>query len=123
MCNNSYNCYFFKLIFSIVNYHTQQNHWTEFLYLPAIRKEQRYQSDQWARKCFRIRSTKQLPTPLLAKAKTTPIQRIKSHLSSYDKRLSPPKYVKPEVYNPKDITQNSLKELKDKLKVLTSTAT
>ncbi|XP_059219883.1 ectopic P granules protein 5 homolog isoform X1 [Stomoxys calcitrans] len=100
------------------------NHWTEFLYLPAIRKEQRYQADQWARKCYRLRATKQLRTPLQAKPKVTPKQRIKSHLSSYDKRLAAPKYVKPDLLiQHSDITQNSLKELKEKLKVLTSTAT
>ncbi|XP_073818455.1 ectopic P-granules autophagy protein 5 isoform X2 [Musca autumnalis] len=99
------------------------HHWTEFLYLPLIRKEQRYQADQWARKCFRFRSIKPLRTPLQSRAKSTAIQRIKSHLSSYDKQLPPPIYVKPDLRIQQEITSNTAKELKDKLKILTNTAT
>ncbi|XP_005180740.1 ectopic P granules protein 5 homolog isoform X2 [Musca domestica] len=104
-------------------FNTPTHHWTEFLYLPLIRKEQRYQADQWARKCFRFRSVKQLRTPLQSKAKSTPIQRIKSHLSSYDKQLPPPTYVRPNLRIQQEITNETLKDLKDKLKILTNTAT
>ncbi|XP_065371725.1 ectopic P granules protein 5 homolog isoform X2 [Calliphora vicina] len=98
-------------------------HWTEFLYLPSIRKEQRYQADQWSRKCFRLKSNTNLRSPLQPKAKATPIQRIKSHLSSYDSHLPPPQYIKPSVFVQKEISQHSLKELKERLRVLTGTAT
>ncbi|KAM7362755.1 ectopic P-granules autophagy protein 5 [Cochliomyia hominivorax] len=99
------------------------SHWTEYIHLPSIRKEQRYQADQWARKCFRLKTQTNLRSPLQPKAKATPIQRIKAHLSSYDKHLPPPQYVKPTLLMQQEITQHSLKELKEKLRVLTGTAT
>lgn len=91
--------------------------------MPSIRKEQRNQAEQWARKCLRLTTNKNPLTPSVSKPKTTPIQRIKTHLSSYDKRLPPPQYKRPEILLTHDITQHSLKDLKDKLKILTGTAT
>lgn len=62
-------------------------------------------------------------TPLQPKAKATPIERIKAHLRSYDTYLPPPQYVKPTLLMQQEITQHSLKELKEKLRILTGTAT
>uniref|UniRef100_A0A1A9W6G3 Ectopic P granules protein 5 homolog n=1 Tax=Glossina brevipalpis TaxID=37001 RepID=A0A1A9W6G3_9MUSC len=98
------------------------NHWTEFLYLPAIRKEQRQQAEQWARRCFRTKFINPVRNPIVSKTKLTPMERIKMHLSSYDQHLSPPAYVKPQLNLPNKITKSTLKELIDRLETLTATA-
>uniref|UniRef100_A0A1A9VTB9 Uncharacterized protein n=1 Tax=Glossina austeni TaxID=7395 RepID=A0A1A9VTB9_GLOAU len=98
------------------------SHWTEFLYLPAIRKEQRQQAEQWAHRCFRSKLIRSTRTPIASKAKPTPMERIKTHLCSYEQHLPPPVYVKPQLTLPNKMTKSTLKELKDKLKILTATA-
>ncbi|XP_037950670.1 ectopic P granules protein 5 homolog isoform X2 [Teleopsis dalmanni] len=99
------------------------SHWTEFLYLPNIRKEQKYFADLWARKNFRLKSTKHLRSPLQLKPKTTPIERIKKQLSSYDKRVKAPKFSN-SIYNiGMQINVETFKELKKKLAITSSTAT
>ncbi|XP_037885384.1 ectopic P granules protein 5 homolog isoform X1 [Glossina fuscipes] len=99
-----------------------KSHWTEFLYLPAIRKEQRQQADQWAHRCFRSKLIRSTRTPIVSKIKPTPMERIKTHLCSYDRYLPPPIYVKPQLNLPNELTKSTLNELKDKLKILTATA-
>lgn len=100
-----------------------KQHWTEFIYLPSIRKLQRLKAEQWARKCCRLKVTKHLLSPLQPKPKETPIQRIKSHLCSYDKKLCAPKYVKPKTKLQKDINGSTIKLFKNNMQTLWSTAT
>lgn len=90
--------------------------------MPAIRKEQRQQAEQWAQRCFRSKLIRCTRTPIASKAKPTPMERIKTQLRSYDKHLPPPVYVKPQLTLPNEMTKSTLKELKDKLKILTATA-
>ncbi|XP_004534242.1 ectopic P granules protein 5 homolog isoform X2 [Ceratitis capitata] len=99
------------------------SHWTEFLYLPDIRKVQKQQAQQWAQSCYRSKSIKQLRTPLPPKTHIEPHERIKQHLSSYDKRLEAPTFTKPVVSIPTEITKSTFSELKEQLKTLNSMAT
>lgn len=100
-----------------------QSHWTEFLYLPDIRKLQKHQAQQWAQKCLRSKAMKQLRTPLPPKTHIEPAVRIKQQLSSYDKILKAPKYTKPVISIKNEITSQTFTELKAKLKTLNSMAT
>ncbi|XP_011192881.2 ectopic P granules protein 5 homolog isoform X1 [Zeugodacus cucurbitae] len=99
------------------------SHWTEFLYLPDIRKIQKQQAQQWAQKCLRSKAIKQLRTPLPPKQRIEPAVRIKQLLSSYDKILEAPPYTQPVISVTKEITNNTFTELKAKLKTLNSMAT
>ncbi|XP_053947288.1 ectopic P granules protein 5 homolog isoform X1 [Anastrepha ludens] len=98
------------------------SHWTEFLYLPDIRKQQKYQSQQWARKCHRSKSIKHLRTPLPPKVHVEPTERIKQLLTSYDMRVEAPQYTKSVVSIPSQITKSTFIELKAMLKTLNSMA-
>ncbi|XP_030371319.1 ectopic P granules protein 5 homolog [Scaptodrosophila lebanonensis] len=98
------------------------SHWTEFLNPSTIRKEQCQQADNWTRKCFRMHAQKQLRSPLQPKARGTTIERIKSHLSSYDKRQPPPAYFRPDLFKQRPINKKTLKELQRRIQTLNSTA-
>ncbi|XP_017477815.1 PREDICTED: ectopic P granules protein 5 homolog isoform X2 [Rhagoletis zephyria] len=98
------------------------SHWTEFIYLPDIRKTQKHQAQQWARKCHRTKSIKHLRSPLPPKAHIEPVERIKQHLSSYDKGQEAPAFMKPVINIPNEITNSTFMDLKAKIKTLNSMA-
>ncbi|XP_067619599.1 ectopic P granules protein 5 homolog isoform X2 [Eurosta solidaginis] len=102
-------------------FHGNISHWTEFLYLPDIRKMQKFQANQWSQKCHRSKSIKHLRTPLPSKEHVEPIERIKRNLCSYDACLEPPKYTKASM-NQYQITKSTYKELQTILKTINSMA-
>ncbi|EDV91356.1 GH17394 [Drosophila grimshawi] len=113
-----YNCEKLRELF---NGHVA--HWTEFLSPADLRKEQRHQADQWSAKIYRLLHTnKQLRTPLQPKPRLPPVQRLKMHLSTYDKRLPPPTYSRPDQVEKRPIDNNTLSELKCRIQTLNSTA-
>lgn len=101
-----------------------QQHWTELVYLPEIRKEQKHQSELWCRKCLRSKSTKRLRNALQPKPRTTPLGRIKTHLKSYDKRMEAPSLTTSMIINrpANGVNQGTLNDLRKDLKVLDSAA-
>ncbi|EDW83213.2 uncharacterized protein Dwil_GK22441 [Drosophila willistoni] len=100
--------------------HTE--HWTEYLCLAALRKEQRNQADQWSHKIYRIEKPLSRRTPVQSKPRQTSIQRIKSHLVTYDKRLPAPQYIRATSIKQMAIDKNTLPELKKAINNLNSTA-
>lgn len=101
-----------------------KQHWTELVYLPKIRKLQRHQSEQWCKKILRSKSTNHLRNALQSKPKTTPLERIKTHLNSYDKRLPGPVFSKSSniVVFQKSNHMETLNDLRNHLKTLDSSA-
>lgn len=101
-----------------------QQHWTELVFLPKLRKSQKHQSIQWCRKILRSKSTKNLRSALQPKPTTTPLERIKIHLKSYDKRLAGPALILKQnsVPNQQRIDLETLIDLRNNLKVLESSA-
>ncbi|XP_055908978.1 ectopic P granules protein 5 homolog isoform X2 [Eupeodes corollae] len=99
-------------------------HWTELVFLPKLRKSQKHQSIQWCRKILRSKSTKNLRSALQPKPTTTPLERIKIHLKSYDKRLAGPALILKQnsVPNQQRIDLETLIDLRNNLKVLESSA-
>ncbi|XP_034484557.1 ectopic P granules protein 5 homolog [Drosophila innubila] len=97
-------------------------HWTEFLCLADLRKDQREQANQWTAKIYRTHNQMPLRNPLPAKARLPPAQRIKNHLATYDKRLPPPNHSHPELIQKRPIDGKTLPELKRRIQTLNSTA-
>ncbi|XP_055848760.1 ectopic P granules protein 5 homolog isoform X2 [Episyrphus balteatus] len=99
-------------------------HWTELVFLPKIRKAQGIQSEKWCKKIHRTKSTKQLRNALQPKPRTTPLERIKTHLKSYDKRLpGPPLDASPNIIpSQQRINKEALNQLRSHLKCLDSAA-
>ncbi|XP_017041076.1 LOW QUALITY PROTEIN: ectopic P granules protein 5 homolog [Drosophila ficusphila] len=98
------------------------NHWTEFLCLAMLRKEQRHQADQWGRKIMRIPNQKAPRTPLQPKPRQPPAQHIKSLLITYEKIIPIPSHVCVKPIETPPIDGNLLTQLKKKLNTFNSTA-
>lgn len=80
-------------------------HWTEFLHLPSIREKQREFADHWKRKSFRyLIETQRLREPLQMKPRSSPTNRIFTHLQSYDTCEDPPDLIKEEPLLPSPVT-------------------
>ncbi|XP_017037889.1 ectopic P granules protein 5 homolog [Drosophila kikkawai] len=98
------------------------NHWTEFLCLAALRKEQRHQADQWARKVLRVANQRAARTPVQPKPRQPPTQHIKSLLNTYEKVLPIPIHVRVEPVQTPPINGNIMNLLKKRLSTFNSTA-
>ncbi|XP_034665712.1 ectopic P granules protein 5 homolog [Drosophila subobscura] len=98
------------------------NHWTEFLYLATLRKEQRHQADQWGRKVFRLASQRPPRSPVQPKARQLPAQHIKSLLSTYEKSLPIPAHARCEPVRAPPVDADIVFQLKKLLGIFHSTA-
>ena len=91
--------------------------------MPAIRKEQKQQAEEWARKNFRYNTTKRLRSPIQPKARSTPTDRIKMHLATYDKSIAASNYIEPLANKTLEINNEAFSEILRLTKTLNSTAT
>ncbi|XP_034112376.2 ectopic P granules protein 5 homolog [Drosophila albomicans] len=98
------------------------SHWTEYLCLADLRKDQRQQADEWTAKIYRTHNYIPLRNPLQPKPRLTPAQRIKNHLATYDKRLPAPNHHHPEQIQKQPIDGKTKSELKRRIQTLNSTA-
>lgn len=98
------------------------SHWTEFLCLATLRKEQRHQADSWGRKVLRLLSQKAPRTPVHPKPRQAPVQHIKSLLITYEKVLLIPSHVRVEPVETPPINGNIMNLIKKRLATFNSTA-
>ncbi|XP_016985100.2 ectopic P granules protein 5 homolog [Drosophila rhopaloa] len=98
------------------------NHWTEFLCLATLRKEQRHQADQWGRKVMRFPNQKSPRTPVQPKPRQPPAQHIKSLLITYEKIIPVPTHVRVEPIQTPPIDENIMTQLQKRLNTFNSTA-
>uniref|UniRef100_B3P3B0 GG16333 n=1 Tax=Drosophila erecta TaxID=7220 RepID=B3P3B0_DROER len=98
------------------------SHWTEFLCLASLRKEQRHQADHWARKVMRLPNQKAPRTPVQPKPRQPPAQHIKSLLHSYEKIVENPVHVCVEPTKTPLIDANIVTQIQKKMNTLNSTA-
>ncbi|XP_052836525.1 ectopic P granules protein 5 homolog [Drosophila gunungcola] len=98
------------------------NHWTEFICLATLRKEQRHQADQWGRKVMRLPNQKSPRTPVQPKPRQPPAQHIKSLLTTYEKVVPVPTHVRVEPIQTPPVDGNIMTQLKKPLNTFNSTA-
>ncbi|XP_017140447.2 ectopic P granules protein 5 homolog [Drosophila miranda] len=98
------------------------NHWTEFLYLVTLRKEQRHQADQWGRKVFRLPNQKPPRSPVHLRPRLSASQNIKSLLSTYEKGVPIPGHCRCNPVQAPPVDGNILMQLKKLLGIFNSTA-
>jgi len=98
------------------------NHWTEFLCLASLRKEQRHLADQWGRKVMRLSNQKAPRTPVQPKQRQPPAQHIKSLLKSYEKIVENPFHIRVEPIKTPPIDGNIVAQIQKKMTTLNSTA-
>nr|NP_650752.2 ectopic P-granules autophagy protein 5, isoform C [Drosophila melanogaster]Q9VE34.2 RecName: Full=Ectopic P granules protein 5 homolog [Drosophila melanogaster]AAF55595.2 ectopic P-granules autophagy protein 5, isoform C [Drosophila melanogaster] len=98
------------------------NHWTEFLCLASLRKEQRHQADQWGRKVMRLSNQKAPRTPVQPKQRQPPAQHIKSLLKSYEKIVENPLHIRVEPIKTPPIDGVIVAQIQKKMTTLNSTA-
>ncbi|XP_017104957.2 ectopic P granules protein 5 homolog [Drosophila bipectinata] len=97
-------------------------HWTEFLCLATLRKEQRNQADVWGRKVLRLPNRKAPRTPVQPKPRTPPAQHIKTLLNTYEKSVAIPGHERVEPIQTPPIDGDLLSQLKKRMTTFNSTA-
>lgn len=71
-----------------------ERYWTEFVYLPAIRQQQRNEADHWRTSCFRrVNQPKTRAAGSKSRDRQAPQEKIAKQLATYDAPLGPPDLV------------------------------